>query len=314
MTDHSEQPIHPENTVVEILNQHRDEYRYLLLDPLKTVSSVNPLHLLNLQQMLGDSATFPVLRSDLAYSPSFCPQLVLLASPGERCEFPWLVASQAYARHEVLHEKRYVCAWLSSPTPPDQLALALANQCDQLNKNTFTPLFEPLCFELLQTMAQSNGLAGNLWPVSHWWYMTAAGDIACQTGSATEDKWRMNWGAERALRDIRAIWQLLLAWQQVRQVLPADAAMQAEGAWAKTAKTGLTDWEDRNFLALNSLTVAVDIEQHPAVQALLQQALANPTQRFTQLIQTLPEDVCQVLESQITPQQNPDKGIDRHGT
>ncbi|MBO1631979.1 hypothetical protein ACX1F1_17560 [Yersinia pseudotuberculosis] len=314
MTDHSEQPIHPENTVVDMLNQHRDEYRYLLLDPLKTVSSVNPLHLLNLQQMLGDSAIHPVLRSDLAYSPSYCPQLVLLASPSERCEFPWLVASQAYARGEVLHEKRYVCAWLSSPMPSEQLATALANQCDQLSENAFTALFEPLCFELLQAMTQRDGLAGNLWPVSHWWYMTIAGDIACQTGSATEEKWRMNWGAERALRDRRALWQLLLAWQQVRPILPTDAVIQAEAASAKAAKTGLADRDGRNFLALNSLTLAVDIEQHPAVQAVLQQALANPTQRFIQLLLTLPETVWQTLEGQITPQQNTDKGIDRHGT
>jgi len=302
-----------ENTLTEMLEKQQGEYRYLLLDPLKTVSDINPLYLPTLRSVLGERAVTPVLRRDLAYSPPHCPQLVLLASPGERCDFSWLAGSEEYARSEAWHEKRYLCAWLFSTLPPVQLATALAEQCNQLTEHSFIPLFEPLRFELLQTMSSQEQLAGIVWPVSHWWYVKTSGDITCQAGKAHEERWSLNWGIEKVQQEIRPIWQLLFAWQRVNPALPDDAAMRAANAWQETAKTGLTDHDDRHFLALNRLTLPVDIEQHPAVRRLLQQAIADPDQSFTQLLKALPDAVWQELENTTAPQQYNDKGIDRHG-
>lgn len=303
-----------ENSLLAMLQAQQDEYRYLLLDPLKTVSPVNPLHLSNLCDELGEKALFPVLRRDLAHSPQECPQLVLLAAPGERCDFPWLAETENYARSEVWQEKRYLCAWLSSAMPPEQLATTLAAQCSQLTDHRFIPLFEPLRFELLQATASSpEALAGTIWPVSHWGFMKFSGEIACQTGKASEAPWSINWGVESVQQDIRPIWQLLLAWHRVNPLLPSDAAIQAANAWRNTTKTGLTAPQDRHYLALNRLTLPVDIEQHPAVRQVLQQVIADPSQRFIPLLRALPDTVWLELENSITTPQHHDEGSYRHG-
>lgn len=291
------------------LNQHTDEYRYLLLDPLKKVASANQLSLLRLQQNLGRKAIYPVLRADLAYSPAHCPQLVLLARPGESCEFSWLSRAEDYARSEVLQEKRYLCGWLSSAQEPELLAVSLAEQCKRVSHD-FLPLFEPLRFELLQVMSPPNGLAGSIWPVSHWWYMTVAGELACQTGKEQVDKWRLNWGVEWAQQNARAIGHVLKAWNAVNAILPADAAMQAVAMWKKTVSTGLNDIRDSYFLASWSLGHGVDIAQHSAVKNLIQQVIADPSLRLSQCLQTLPDTVKQ--EIQTVNGLNANKGVHHH--
>ena len=283
--------------IINELNQYPDEYRYLLLDPFKKVASANPLSLYNLQQKLGNNAIFPVLRADFAYSPAHCPQLILLARPGESFEAEWMTRAETYARGEALQEKRYICGWLSSVQGPESLALSLAEQCNHIGQ-AFLPLFEPLRFELLQAMSPENGLAGTIWPVSQWWYMTAAGEIARQSGRASEEKWRLNWGIEWVQQNIRAIGQILKAWGAVNTLMPADAARQAAVMWKKTVETGLTDTRDSYFLATYSLGTGVDIAQHPAVKALIEQVIANPALRLSHCLQALPETIKQELKKQ----------------
>lgn len=284
--------------LMDRLNQHPNLYRYLLLDPLKKVSCVNPLHLDNIQQALGKDAIYPVLRRDLAYLPEYCPQLVLLASPGERCEYQGLDEAENYARSEALHEKRYFCACLASTQGPALLAKFLAEQCNHFVESSFLAFFEPLRFELLHAMSPKESLAASLAPISHWWYMTAAGELACQAGHDAEEKCRLNWLAEETQQHMPEIRQLLLAWQQVNSTLPSDAALQAAKAWGHTIKTGLIEKGDRYFLALNRLTLGVDIEAHPVSRNLLLQEVANPSQRFTKILQALPDVIWQELKGQ----------------
>ncbi|ROR09879.1 hypothetical protein EC836_104131 [Erwinia sp. JUb26] len=285
----------------EIMQRQQGEYRYLLLDPLKAVAEINPLSLPTLRNELGERAIFPVLRSDLAYSPPHCPQLVLLASPDEPGDVAWLAGAERYARSEALHEKRYLCAWLSSTLPPASLAVALAARCQQPVEGGFIPLFEPLRFELLQAMLPAEQMSGAVWPVSQWLYMRTSGEIACQPGSASADNRPVNWAVESAQREVREIWALLFAWQRVSSLLPENAVLQALQAWQGTACTGLNRRDDRHFLALNRLTLPEEIEKHPAVMCVLQQAIAEPHQSFIHLFSTLPDSVWQELEKTIMP-------------
>ncbi|MTH46485.1 hypothetical protein [Intestinirhabdus alba] len=298
----------PSVTLTERLNHYPEMYRYLLLDPLKTVASVNPLHPQQLKQSPGENAIYPVLRRDLAYSPEHCPLLVLLASPGEACTCPWLDGTEGYARGEALQDKRYLCGWLVSSQKPEQLAVSLAEQCDRISQ-TFLPFFEPLRFELLQAMSPVNGLAGSIWPVSQWWYMTVAGELACQTGQASDEKWRLNWGAEWIQQNVRAVGQILQAWGAVSTVLPSDAAMQAAIMWKKTAETGLKDPRDRYFLATCSLGTGVDIAQHPAVNDLIQQVIAEPSVPLSRRLQALPETIKQALMNEACHPTERNKGV-----
>ncbi|MRS17526.1 hypothetical protein GJV06_21860 [Enterobacteriaceae bacterium RIT691] len=279
------------STLADILELKRDEYRYLLIDPLKTVSKVRPIHLSHLKKTLGDQAIRPVLRQDLVYSPQHCPQLVLLAEPGTECDTALVESLVDYAAEEALHEKRYLCAWLSSRQPPEQLVITVANWCNNLDNSEFFPFFEPHRFELLHATSPANKLGGSIWPVSHWCYMNAAGNITVVDGNEATDKWQLTWGVQHAQQEARMIWQLLFAWWRVCPTLPSDAVKQAAAAWREVEKTELTHIEDRLFLALNRLTLQINIEQHSQINALLQQAIASPALRFTQLLNSLPESV-----------------------
>ncbi|WP_312983566.1 hypothetical protein [Atlantibacter sp.] len=299
------------NKMTAWLNQHTDEYRYLLVDPLKKIASANLLSLPKLQQP-GRETIFPVLRADLAYSPTHCPHLVLLARPGESCQPPWITHAENYAQSEVLQEKRYICGWLSSEEEPESLAISLAEQCGRVS-NTFLPFFEPLRFELLQAMSPEDGLAGSIWPVSHWWYMTVAGELACQIGKETTDKWRLNWGGEWAQQNVRAIGQILKAWGSVCTTMPSDSAIQAAMMWKKTEGTGLNDIRDSYFLAAYSLGLGVDIAEHPAVKERMQQVIADPSLRLSQCLEALPASIKQELWNKAPAvQQDENKGMHQH--
>lgn len=300
-------------TLTERLNQNNAAYRYLLLDPLKRVAGVNPLHLYNLKLYPGERAIYPILRRDLAYTPEHCPQLVLLASPGEECNYPWLDGTEDYSRGEALHDKRYLCGWLASSQKPEHLSVSLAECCVRIKEGAFLPFFEPLRFELLQAMSKEDELAGSIWPVERWWYISAAGNMVCQKGKPVDEKWRFNWGTEIVQQNIRAIWQLLFSWSQVSPALPHDAAVQAASAWKSSAATRLSSPVDRNFMALNRLTLGIDIAEHPAVSELIQQAVANPSQRISRLLQTLPDAVWRELESQLAARQNSNSERNHYG-
>ncbi|GEM_PF-581865 len=293
-------------SLTQRLNQYSEMYRYLLLDPLKTVSSVNPIHLHKLKQSLGEHAICPVLRRDLAYSPEHCPQLVLLASPGEECNYPWLDDSESYARGEALQDKRYLCGWLVSSQKPKQLAVSLAEQCNRLS-HVFLPFFEPLRFELLQAKSPVDGLAGSIWPVNQWFYMTVAGEIVCQAGYKPDEKWRLNWGAEWMQQNVCAVGHILKAWGAVTTVMPSDAAIKAAMMWRKTVETGLNDTRDSYFLTTWCLGLGVDLSQHSIVKDLIQQVIADPSIRLSRRLQALPEMVKQELKNEAINWQNVNK-------
>lgn len=303
--------VNPHRTLTEKLNQYPDMYRYLLLDPLKTVSSVNPLYLHKLKQSPGEHAIYPVLRRDLAYSPEHCPLLVLLASPGEESHYPWLDDTEGYARGEALQDKRYLCGWLVSSQKPEQLAVSLAEQCNRLS-HAFLPFFEPLRFELLKAMSPVDGLAGSIWPINQWFYMTVAGEIDCQTGYKPDEKWRLNWGAEWTQQNVCAVGHILKAWGAVTAVMPSDAAMQAAMMWRKTVETGLSDTRDSYFLAAWCLGLGVDLLHHSAVKDLIQQVIVDPSIRLSRRLQALPEMIKQEIKNKAITGQAVNKGVHRH--
>ncbi|WP_300006008.1 hypothetical protein [uncultured Cedecea sp.] len=275
------------------LNARHNEYRYLLLDPLKELAAWNLLNAEQLQDSLGSDALRRVLRPDLAWSAEHCPLLVLLASPGEMPDEALVQYSEKYARGEVLYEKRGVCGWLTSTLAPDAMAEWLAALCGNIKPGTTIPLFESLRLDLLQATADPVSLAGLLAAVSQWHWVSSAGVLQTLNGQYSEANWRLNWSTEQAQNDIRLLWRLLSSWRDASEVLPVDAARQAIDAWTMTGKVGLHHLSDRLYLALNVLTLPADITEHAAVQVLMQQASEDASLYFEQLMQTLPHTVWQ---------------------
>lgn len=277
------------------LNSRQDEYRYLLLDPLKKVADWNLLHIEQLSKNQGTGTVCRVLRPDLAWSPEYCPLLLLLASPGEILDEALVQYSEAYALGEALYEKRYVCGWLTSILAPEAMARWLAALCGNIKPGTSIPVFEPLRLELLQVTANPVLLAGQLAEVSQWHLVSCSGVLQTLSGQHSEETWILNWGAEQAQNDARNLWRLLSAWNESSETLPADAVRQAIDAWTMAGKARLHHLSDRLYLALNTLTQPTDITKHDAVQARMQQASADASLYFEQLMQTLPDTVWQEM-------------------
>lgn len=277
----------------EQLHAKQDQYRYLLLDPLKDVASWNSLHLTRLKAALGSESLQRILRPDLAYSAEHCPALLLLASPGADCDETILLESEEYSRDERLYEKRYVCGWISSPLSPDALAAELAGLCKQIKREDIVPFYEPLRLELLQTLGEAEELSSLMSPISQWWLVSCSGHLTALSGKSGGEEWRLKWGAERAQNDVRNIWRLLFAWQNTQETLPPDAALQAADAWAKSTTVKFHHTGDRLYLALCYLTIPRHITEHPDVQALLCQVASDPSLHFTQLFPTLSNTVWQ---------------------
>lgn len=282
-------------SLTDALNVRRGEYRYLLLDPLKKVADWNPLHVDRLRESQGCDALHRVLRPDLAWSPEHCPLLLSLAAPGEDVDDALMRSSEACATNEALYEKRYVCGWLSSELPPDEMAVWLADLCKHIKPGTSIPVFEPLRLELLQVTADPELLAGLLATTSEWHWMSCTGELKTLSGEYADDPWVLNWGAEQAQSDTRNLWRLLSAWRESGEALPADAVRRAIDAWTASGNVRLHHLSDRLYLALNALTQPADITTHAAVLARLQQASDNAALYFEQLMQTLPDAVWQEL-------------------
>lgn len=283
--------------LTDALNARQDEYRYLLLDPLKKVADWNPLHASLLRENLSSDALRRILRPDLAWSPEHCPILLSLASPGESLDEDLVRSSETYAHGEVQHEKRYVCGWLSSELSPDEMADWLADLCKKIKPGVSIPVFEPLRLELLQATADPELLAGLLAATSQWHWMSCTGELRTLSGKSGGDAWVLNWGAEQAQAEARNIWCLLSAWHASSDALPPEAVRLAADAWSASGKAELHHLSDRLYVALNALTLPVDITAHAAIQACLKEAVENPGLHFTQLLQTLSDTVWQELRA-----------------
>lgn len=281
--------------LTDALNARQNEYRYLVLNPLKNVANWNPLHADMLRNSQGSDAQRRVLRPDLAWSPEHCPILLLLASPSEYLDEDLVRSSETYAFREALYDKRYVCGWLSSALSPDEMAIWLADLCKHIKPDISIPVFDPLRLELLQTTADPGLLAGLLASTSQWHWMSCTGELRTLSGKSSNDTWMLNWGTKQAQAEAPNIWRLLFAWYESSDALPREAVRLAADAWSASEKVGLHHLSDRLCLALNALILPVDITTHEAVQARLQDAAENPALYFTQLLQTLPDKVWQEL-------------------
>lgn len=281
--------------LTDALNARQNEYRYLVLDPLKKVASWDPLHADMLRYSHGNDALRRILRPDLAWSPEHCPILLLLASPGGSLDEDLVRSSETYALRETLYEKRYVCCWLSSALSPDEMAVWLADLCKHIKPGVSIPVFEPLRLDLLQATADPELLTGLLAATIQWHWMSCTGELRTLSGKSGGDAWMLNWGTEQAQAEVRNIWRLLSAWHESSDALPPEAVCLAADAWSASEKAGLHHLSDRLCLALNALILPVDITTHAVVQARLQEAAENPALHFTQLLQTLPPFAWQEL-------------------
>ncbi|MCS3421164.1 hypothetical protein M2399_005174 [Pseudomonas sp. BIGb0450] len=270
-----------------VAKQHApDATLYVLLDLLADCAADDPLHIAALRQTLGNDAVMPLHRPDLIHTPSACPVLVALATPGTSPSQELLALSALRAHEDLDRYKRYVCGWLSSSAPSRDLSAHIVSlgQLPVEQGRAFFPVHEPLRLELLAGTFRNN--EGPWWPIRHWLVPTSSGTGSVLVGKP-EHRTAMGTCTAAVQLDALMVSSLLNSWRRALRLplayaparwsgptaLPPQAAAQAYIQIQQARQLGLSHQDDILTLALHRLMLHPHLHQHTGVRALIEQAV-----------------------------------------
>ncbi len=277
----------PASVQAFVTEQHApDATLYVLLDLLADCAADDPLHIEALRQTLGNDAVTPLHRPDLIHTPSACPVLVALATPGTSPSQELLALSALRAHEDLDRYKRYMCGWLSSSAPSRDLSAHIVSlgQLPVEQGRAFFPVHEPLRLELLAGTFRNN--EGPWWPIRHWLVPTSSGTGSVLVGKP-EHRTAMSPCAAAVQLDALMVSSLLSSWRRAlslplvyaparwsgRTALPPQAAAQAYIQIQQARQLGLSHQDDILTLALHRLMLHPHLHQHTGVRALIEQAV-----------------------------------------
>ena len=260
---------------------------YLLLDPLADCAADDPLRIETLRQTLGNNAITPLHRPDLTHTPSACPMLVTLATPGVSPSQTLMALSALRAQEDLSRHKRYVCGWLSSSAAARHLSAHIVSlgQLPLEKGQAFFPIHEPLRLELLAGTFRRND-EGPWWPIQHWLLPTSSGTSSLLVG-IPECRATTDTRTTAVQQDVSMVSALLSGWRRALRLpltyaparwngpaaLPPQAAAQAYIQIQQARHLGLSDPDDILTLALHRLMLHPHLHQHAGVRALIEQAV-----------------------------------------
>lgn len=278
--------MNPASVQAFVAEQHApDATLYLLLDLLADCAADDPLHIEALRQTLGNDAVTPVRRPDLIHTPSACPALVTLATPGVSPSQELLARSALRAHEDLDRNKRYVCGWLSSSAPSRDLSAHIVSlgQLPLAQGRTFFPIHEPLRLELMAGTFRAN--EGPWWPIQHWLLPTSSGTGSVLVG-VPERRTAPDTRTTAIQQEAPMVSALLSSWRRALRLpltyaparwsgptaLPPQAAAQAFIQIQQARQLGLSHQDDILTLALHRLMLHPRLHQHTGVRALIEQA------------------------------------------
>lgn len=106
-------------------DKNQQQYRYLLLDRLGNVSELSLIDNEALQETVSPERLAVIKRPDLDHELLSCPLLLGLGKPNQPIDQERLSAAVIQIKNEYLTKKQYVCGFISSPLPPEELADSL---------------------------------------------------------------------------------------------------------------------------------------------------------------------------------------------
>ena len=277
----------PASVQAFVAEQHApDATLYLLLDPLADCAADDPLRIEVLRQTLGDDAVTPVHRPDLTHTPSACPVLVTLATPGSSPSQALLALSALRAHEEVDRHKRYVCGWLSSSAPSQALSAHIVSLgwLPLEQGRIFFPIHEPVRLELLAGTFGNN--EGPWWPIRRWFLPTSSGAGSVLVGGP-ERRSVPGPYTTAVQQDAPMVAALLNCWRRALNLplayaparwsgptaLPPQAAAQAYIHIQQARELGLSREDDILTLALHRLMLHPHLHQHTGFRAVIEQAV-----------------------------------------
>lgn len=278
----------PVNVQAFVAERHApDTTLYLLLDLLADCAADDPLHIEALRQSAGNDAITPLHRPDMIHTPSACPMLVALATPGVSPSQQLLTLSALRAQEEQGRHKRYVCGWIISSAGAQRLSAHIVSlgQLPVEHGQAFFPIHEPLRLELLASTFRRND-EGPWWPIRHWLLPTSSGTSSVLTG-VPERRTPPDTRATAVQQDASLVSSLLSSWQRALRLpltyaparwqgpsaLPPQAAAQAYLQIQQARRLGLSHQHDILTLALHRLMLHPRLYEHAGVRALIEQAV-----------------------------------------
>lgn len=286
--------------ITELNNQNNfNKYRYLLVDNLVALNSINPLShdsLLNLfgeDKLFGEQKLTQVLRTDLDYDPSICPTLIKLAEPNEFLDSPLLDEVGKQAKIESFWSKRYICAYIVSPLKPSILAkrlIAIGNNIAKILHQPYYPFFEPFRMQFLHEVATNKDnawLKSEFTQIENYYYPSIyAGQFIrfnADSEVETQDSWSIHYC--QRLKNFRMIRTLVNVWannrmqfdEQKNLLLNHQVILQSTQLVEQAYQLGLTEATDILFWGLNGLRYQTAFTQHPKVLEQIAKAQKEPS-------------------------------------
>lgn len=283
-------------------------YVHLLLDGNHPCAEDDPLHPARLPTREIPARAVTVPRADFAHDPAICPSLVTLYAPGDRGYPDELLLdlgiAHAWRRHASVNGS-YVCGWLVSESPAEQVAAHLAKACELFDvlggRRRVLPLFEPHRLSLAVDAGKESFLRRWLGPVSHWLWLDlhgrlrslAAHDLA-EDVPGKEHLGQREWQAQQRVADARMV---AMAMADTRHMLPVQPEMAIDAVLQRAGALGLRRTEDLVFFALNDFSISPGWTAHPAAAQAIRQAQEGE-QTLSELMCGLSDDTLEEIAAQ----------------
>ncbi|OWY30650.1 hypothetical protein [Herbaspirillum robiniae] len=283
-------------------------YVYLLLDGNHPCAEDDALHTTRLPAREIPARPVTVPRADFAHDPAICPALVTLYSPGDR-GYPDellldLSIAHAWRRHASVNGS-YVCGWLVSESPIDQIAAHLAKASELFDvlggRRRVLALFEPHRLSLAADAGRDGFLRRWLGPVSHWLWLDLHGQLRslathdlAEPAPGNEHLGQREWQAQQRVADARIV---AMAMADTRHMLPVKPETAIDAALQRATARGLRRTEDLVFCALNDFSIAPGWAAHPAAARAIAQALEGE-QTLSELMCGLSDDTLEEIAAQ----------------
>jgi hypothetical protein len=274
----------------------QQQYRYLLLDTLTSVSEIDLITINNIKEILGEEAVTTVIRPELAHDLASCPKLITLAKPQQSLQKRLLHFSVIEAKAEILQSKRYVCGWLVSTLPPDVIAEQIVNigrfiakQCQM----SFIPFYEPFRLELLQESNRicPEWLAEALNCFTYYCYPTVERTVnVIENINYKMDSFNIFLVEEAKFyqKEIKSIYALYIAWHDLTEYSAQahhKTLYDIAAIYYQSYQLGLTAINDRHIYTLMSLRYG-KLTQNAQLKTAIETARSEPgtlSEQFKQL-------------------------------
>lgn len=279
------------NNLLEHLQRDRVTcYRYLLIDPLKSIRSDEPLELSNIKSVFAENDVMTLLRPDLSHEPNACPHLILLAKPNEDIELELLELTQIRSQREQTLYKHYICGWISSALDIQSLAEKIINLGNELgclyspNSPSFFPFYEHIRLQLLQESLSIEGVfSERLSFAKSYIYNNYYGQLidVISRERLYENIYPLISRSllQQALQyqdEPKATYGLLKLWLDNVASLPDNAISLSAKKLLEAKNIGFSNLEDRLIYSLYSLIYNVDLMQIDVISPHILAATGQP--------------------------------------